>query len=101
MLSFIISYHQRFDSCIFKSHIGIFNFIFSYVVDSVDENIVGFIIEYVLIMSHFDLPLYDIFINRVNDIRRNNVKCFIFCYYLTVNPFNSLLYSIYLRMFSN
>lgn len=57
-----------------------FNFIFPCAVDFTNENIIGFITEHVLTLSHFSLPLsiYDIFVNRVDDVRRNKIEYFTF-----------------------
>lgn len=53
----------------------IFNYIFSHVVDFTNENIIGFITEHMLTLFHLSLPLstYDIFIGRIDSIRRNEV----------------------------
>lgn len=52
----------------------VFNFISFHAVNSIDENIIGFTIEYVLTLSHFDLlsSIYDISISKVNGTRRND-----------------------------
>lgn len=53
---------------------------FPHIVDFIDENFIGFIIEHVLILPYFDLSLSmcDIFVNKINDVRKNKIKLFIF-----------------------